>query len=159
MRLARPSHGICQRGCTLHSASFSKQQPVLSYIGQSIALRGYISAGVERQSVDVRWVQARVRQRVLRWFVRQGYLDKDDAKDMAEWSNGGGFSVDASVQIEADDRAGLERLLRYCARPPFALERLEAIDAYRLIYRLIKPQQTGQDVAWGVRNLRSKLFV
>jgi hypothetical protein len=26
-------------------------------------------------------------------------------------------------------RAGLERLLRYCARPPFALERLEVLDA------------------------------
>ncbi|MCP5004317.1 MAG: IS91 family transposase, partial [Planctomycetes bacterium] len=93
---------------------------------------------------DVQWVQARVRQRVLRWFVRQGYLDKDDAKDMAEWSNGGGFSVDASVRIEADDRAGLERLLRYCARPPFALERLEAIDAQRLIYHLSKPQPDGR---------------
>ena len=93
---------------------------------------------------DVQSVQARVRQRVLRWFVRQGYLDKDDAKDMAEWRNGGGFSVDASVRVEADDRAGLERLLRYCARPPFALERLEAIDAQRLIYHLPKPQPDGR---------------
>ena len=33
----------------------------------------------------------------------------------------GGFSVDTSVCIAAQDRAGLERLLRYCARPPFAL--------------------------------------
>ena len=49
----------------------------------------------------------------------------------------------ASVQIEADDRAGLERLLRYCAHPPFALERLEAIDAQRLIYDLSKPQPNG----------------
>jgi len=81
---------------------------------------------------------------VLRWFARQGYLDKDDARDMAAWSNGGGFSVDASVRIEADDRAGLERLLRYCARPPFALERLEAIDAQRLIYHLSKPQPDGR---------------
>ena len=32
-----------------------------------------------------------------------------------------GFSVDTSVYIAAQDRAGLERLLRYCARPPFAL--------------------------------------
>ena len=31
---------------------------------------------------------------------------------MAEWNNGG-FSVDASVRIEADNRAGLKRLLRY----------------------------------------------
>ena len=35
------------------------------------------------------------------------------------------FSLDAAVRIEGPDRAGLERLLRYCARPPFALERLE----------------------------------
>jgi hypothetical protein len=29
-----------------------------------------------------------------------------------------GFSVDTNVCIEAHDRAGLERQLRYCARPP-----------------------------------------
>ena len=33
-----------------------------------------------------------------------------------------------SVRIEAADRAGRERLLRYCARPPFALERLRELD-------------------------------
>ncbi|MCP3877307.1 MAG: hypothetical protein GY701_02770 [Sulfitobacter sp.] len=92
---------------------------------------------------DIQAVQVRVRQRVLRWFARQSYLDSEDAKDMAEWRNGGGFSVDASVRIEANDRAGLERLLRYCARPPFALERLEAIDAQRLMYHLPKPQPDG----------------
>jgi hypothetical protein len=37
---------------------------------------------------------------------------------MAQWEHGSGFSVDASVRIEATDRAGRERLLRYCARPP-----------------------------------------
>ena len=51
-------------------------------------------------------------------------LEACDAKDMAarasSSSHGGGFSVDAGVRIEAADRAGLERLLRYCARPPFA---------------------------------------
>ena len=31
---------------------------------------------------------------------------------MLDWANGGGFSLDASVRIGADDRAGLERLLR-----------------------------------------------
>ena len=93
---------------------------------------------------DIQTVQVRVRQRMLRWFARQNYLDKEDAKDMAEWRSGGGFSVDASVRIEADDRAGLERLLRYCARPPFALERLEAIDAHRLIYHLPKPLPDGR---------------
>ncbi len=34
--------------------------------------------------------------------------------------HGGGFSLNAAVRIEATDRKGLERLLRYCARPLFA---------------------------------------
>ncbi len=29
-------------------------------------------------------VQVRVRSRVLRWFAARGYLDKDDAKEMAQ---------------------------------------------------------------------------
>ena len=32
------------------------------------------------------------------------------------------------MRIEGVDRAGIERLVRYCARPPFALERLHAFD-------------------------------
>ena len=48
---------------------------------------------------------------------------------MLAWENSG-FSVDASVRITLIDRdvpsyfRSLEHLLRYCARPPFALERL-----------------------------------
>ena len=50
--------------------------------------------------------------------------------------------------IPGRDRAGLERLLRYCARPPFALERLEA-NGYgarggeRIVYRLPHPAPDG----------------
>jgi hypothetical protein len=43
------------------------------------------------------------------------------------------------VRIEAEDRAGLERLLRYCARPPFALERLEALGEDRLVITVGRP--------------------
>jgi len=48
---------------------------------------------------------------------------------MLAWENSGS-SVDASVRITLIDRdvpsyfQSLEHLLRYCARPPFALERL-----------------------------------
>ena len=64
----------------------------------------------------------------------------------------GGFSVDASVRIEGEDRAGIERLVRYCARPPFALERLHALDSApalaspesRLLYRFPKPDVHGR---------------
>ena len=45
-----------------------------------------------------------------------------------------GFSVDAGVCIEAHDRAALERLLRYCARPPFAMDRLRK-EGSKLVYR------------------------
>ena len=69
-------------------------------------------------------VQAGVRRRLLRVVVRRGLLPRDDARAMGLWQHGGGFSVDGSVRIEAADRAGRERLLRYCARPPFALHRL-----------------------------------
>ena len=65
-------------------------------------------------------VQANMRKRLLRAFVARGHIESHDAKDMAAYAHGGGFSVDAGVRIEAPDRAGLERLLRYCARPPFA---------------------------------------
>jgi hypothetical protein len=47
------------------------------------------------------------------------------------------------VRIEGQDRAGLERLLRYRARPPLALERLEQLRDDQLIYRLPKPQADG----------------
>ena len=53
---------------------------------------------------------------------------------MAQWQHGGGFSVDAAMRIEAADRAGRERPLRYCARPPFALERLRQLDGEHLSY-------------------------
>jgi hypothetical protein len=88
-------------------------------------------------------VQACVRRRLLRSFVRRGLLPGDDARAMGQWEHGGGFSVDASVRIEAADRAGRERLLRYCARPPFALDRLRELDPERLLYEGTKPGPDG----------------
>ncbi len=47
------------------------------------------------------------------------------------------------MRIEAQDRDGLERLLRYCARPAFALERLREIDPQHLVYESVKPGPGG----------------
>lgn len=92
-------------------------------------------------------VQALVRQRILRAFVRRGLIEKDDADEMGGWAHGGGFSVDASVCIEGTDRPGLERLLRYCARPPFALEHLQQRDAEHRVHRSPKPRPgAGSDL-------------
>jgi hypothetical protein len=78
-------------------------------------------------------VQQTVRRRLLRAFVGRGYLDSSDAKAMQAYDHSGGFSVDASVRIGQHDRAGLERLLRYCARPPFAGERIR-IEGEQVVY-------------------------
>ena len=65
---------------------------------------------------------------MIRWFRRQGFLDAHAAAAMIAWEHSG-FSIDASVRITLLDRdvpsyfESLEHLLRYCARPPFALQR------------------------------------
>jgi len=106
-------------------------------------LQFYEATGLSE--ADAAAVQARVRARVLKWMVRQGLLESPEARAMRDWGHGGGFSIDAAVRIEAWDRAGLERLIRYCARPPFALERLSRInDAEALVYRLPKPLPDGR---------------
>jgi len=47
-----------------------------------------------------------------------------------------GISVHANVGVPARDRARLERLCRYVARPPVATERLSQLADGRLLYRL-----------------------
>jgi hypothetical protein len=92
---------------------------------------------------DIVVIGEEVRRRVLRWFARTGRLDAEDARDRLGWDNGG-FSLDAAVRIGGRDRAGLERRLRYGARPPFALERLEPVNAHRVVYHLPKPRRDGR---------------
>ena len=104
------------------------------------------------QSEDWHELQHVVQRRVLRYFRRHGFLDEADAHGMLSWQGSGGFSIDASVRIEGEDRAGVERLLRYCARSPFALERLYAPGRIvslaspesRLVYRPPKPASDGR---------------
>jgi len=93
---------------------------------------------------DAEAVRTQRRRRILRAFVRRGLLEKEERKEMEQWDHGGGFSLDASVRIEAHDRQGLERLPRDGARPPFAADRLEEIDAERLIDPRPKPGPEGQ---------------
>jgi hypothetical protein len=109
------------------------------------AERGVRLIAVDELDVhDAEALQARARRRILRAFSRRGLLEKNDRKEMQSWSHGGGFSLDATLCIEANDRHGLERLLRYCARPPFAAERIEELDRHRLIYHLPRPGSDGR---------------
>jgi hypothetical protein len=100
------------------------------------------ASAIDEAAVDQ--VQAVLRRRILRAFVGRGLIEKADAKDMLAYQHSG-FSVDAGVCIEADDRAALERLLRYCARPPFAMDRLRKEGA-ELVYRCAKQHsEPGSD--------------
>lgn len=54
-----------------------------------------------------------------------------------------GFNVHAKVAIPAGDRARLERLCRYLARPPLAQERLTALADGRLRYEMKRPWRDG----------------
>jgi Putative transposase len=58
------------------------------------------------------------------------------------WS--AGFSLHAGVVIAATDRAALERLCRYGARPAFAQDRLSWTDDGRISYRLKRPWHDGR---------------
>jgi hypothetical protein len=54
-----------------------------------------------------------------------------------------GFSVHAGVSLLAQDRKGLERLVRYVARPPIAADRLSELPDGRLSYQLKTPWRNG----------------
>ena len=56
----------------------------------------------------------------------------------------GVFSIHAGTSVRAGDRAGLERLLRYGARPALAHRRLSVTASGKVCYRLRKPYYTGQ---------------
>ena len=94
----------------------------------------HAASGIDKAVVAQ--VQADLRRRILRAFVARVLIESGDAKDMLAYQHSG-FSVNAGVCIEAHDRAALERLLRYCARPPFAMDRLRK-EGSDLVYRCVK---------------------
>ncbi len=74
--------------------------------------------------------------------------DQIDAESMDAFAsprcaNVKGFSLHANVALNGADRKRLERLIRYCARPPVAVERLEALPDGRVLYRLKRPWRNG----------------
>ena len=97
---------------------------------------------------DINEVQQRARVRILKAFKRWELLQDYDVENMLGWQGGGGFSVDGSVNIHKNDRKGLERLLRYCARPMFASERLTKLSDDMLIYKPTKQWKSHTGQSW-----------
>jgi hypothetical protein len=92
----------------------------------------------------IRSLQEKLRSRVLRYLERRGCIDPIDVDDMLAWEHEGGFSLDGSVHIDDWDRAALERLTRYCARPPFSSGRLGQLDDHTVAYNLPRPTPDGR---------------
>jgi hypothetical protein len=91
---------------------------------------------------DIADTQDNIRKRVLRYFSRRKFFGKNDIEQMLAYENSG-FSLDAKVRIQPWDRDGLERLIRYCARPCFKSENLKWNGPW-INYRLPKQSHTGQ---------------
>ncbi len=85
---------------------------------------GMVFRGARVDEAFVERVQAALRQREAGLFEWSGLLSSETVAAMQGWGHRVGFSVDAGERVAAQSSAGCERLLRYCAQPMFAAERL-----------------------------------
>jgi len=99
---------------------------------------------LDLDTADFGTVQTKMRKRGLRWLHRHGHLDSAAVHVLDTPDHAGGWSVDAGVTIPDWDRHGLERLVRYCARPPLSQERLGRLGSETLVYNLRKPTVDGR---------------
>lgn len=111
---------------------------------------------------EVSWLCGRLAARVTALLRRRGRLDDEDTSPPGDddlpllaalpssrrpivvedaplpplCARRDGFSLHAATAVAADDRAGLERVARYCARPPLSLDRLSLDGDGRVRYRM-----------------------
>ena len=69
--------------------------------------------------------------------------DEDHGSLKGLVANISGFSLHAGVAVSGSDRKGIERIARYIARPPIALDRLSLNSKGQVVYRLKKPFSDG----------------
>ena len=67
-------------------------------------------------------------------------------EDMPSWPGTGGSSIDASVRIKGQDRQGMERLARCCARPPLRLQTLLCLACGREMRIISEPDPVSKFV-------------
>lgn len=121
---ARVTRCLRKRGYELEDFSedpFAHEQPIFAHIaGASIQSR--IGVG-ERAGLRVRRIGGE-RIRGMAYSVEPRCAVSD------------GFSLHADVQIRRNDRKRLEKLCRYTARPPIALDRMSETNDGKILYRL-----------------------
>ena len=67
--------------------------------------------------------------------------DRFERKDRRFSAAVDGFDLHGAVRIDGDDDEGRERLLRYCARPAIALDRIELLRDGTIAYRVKTPRR------------------
>ncbi len=100
---------------------FAHEQPVLAHIAGA-SLQSRIGIG-EREG-----------QRVRKVGEESSRGDAYTVSKRCALSDG--FSLHANVQIKKNDRKRLEKLCRYTARPPIALERMSETKDGKILYQL-----------------------
>jgi hypothetical protein len=75
------------------------------------------------------------------FMPRESDGDQHERKEKRFSASCNGFDVHCAVRIAAEDDEGRERLIRYCARPPFALERIEEMKDGRISYLMKTPRR------------------
>jgi hypothetical protein len=103
----------------------AEQDPLLATLAAA-SIQGRVATG------------PRAGQRLLRLGDRVDPEDLDylEATPPPRCANAAGLSLHADVAVPARDRRRLERLARYCARPPIATDRFTKLEGGRLGYRL-----------------------
>ena len=77
---------------------------------------------------------------VFALYLREGKVEPEVVEQMRGWKHSG-FGVDQSVHLQAGDRAGIERLVRYITRCPFSLSRMIKLTAEGMVvYKAEKKQ-------------------
>ena len=110
---------------------------------------------LEVPELDMERLRAAWQEAVFALYLAEGKIEPEVVENMRAWPHSG-FSVDQSVLLPADDRAGIERLMQYMTRCPLSLSRLVKVTKTgQVIYKAEKdacrafPDPQGDGLAAG----------